>query len=793
VKGQKLRAFTMMMLGAVIPQVSAQPPALEEVYVTAQMRAQNLQEVPISVGIMDGEKIEQSGITHIERLADYIPSLNMTQTGIGTNIAIRGISSGVNQGFEQSAAQFVDGVHFGRAQLVRAPLVDVERVEVLRGPQSILFGKNSTAGAISVITAKPGDAFEGKLTALYEPEHGEQDLRLIVSGPLSDSLSARVALLTRRLDGYFTNSTLDRDESADKERLIRTTFVWQPEDWTLTLKLEDGSFDSTGRNIEVIQPVQNPIPGRPLLAYTAMLGRLTGGEYVLDTHQDFRRQSNGDYSYNDTTNTTLTIETTLGNHTLTALTGYNNYSYQELCDCDFTGASGFNILSAEDYRQLSQELRFASAEDQTLSYLGGVYFHRSSLDFDDEINVPTDSFIPTALIASVGPAGNLLKGATTARAFSQDTDISALFAQVTWNYTDHSRLILGGRYTHEKKQATRHQYHISPAGDVLPLGTIADPYNQIWSAFLVDPHTISGKRSESSFAPLAAWQYDLNTNDMMYASFTTGYKSGGFDVRANAAPNALGGIFNGPSPIPNIEGTWEFDEEKVKNYELGGKFLIAQGSAEINLALFRSEFRDMQTSQFDGSLTFNVTNAGKAVVQGLEVDGRWALRDNLTVKGGLAYIDFEYTHFPNAQCYFGQPDNIAPIGDGSCDATGKRREFTPEYQGNLGADYTIELNNGLQLLSTLDLIYSDKYTTTPSLDPRMIQDAFIKLNARVALKGKNDRWEIALIGKNLTNEAIVTYANGLPIASMLTQGTGSGYYAFYERPRSIALQGRINF
>ena len=142
-------------------------PALEEVMVTAQKRPQSLRDVPLSVNALSGEKLESAGITNIETMADYIPSFNMTQTGIGTNIAIRGISSGVNQGFEQSAAQFIDGIHYGRAQLSRAPFLDIERVEVLRGPQSILFGKNSTAGAVSITTAKPGNELEGKLTALY--------------------------------------------------------------------------------------------------------------------------------------------------------------------------------------------------------------------------------------------------------------------------------------------------------------------------------------------------------------------------------------------------------------------------------------------------------------------------------------------------------------------------------------------------------------------------------------------------------------------------------------------------
>lgn len=755
-------------------------PALEEVMVTAQKRPQSLRDVPLSVNALSGEKIESSGITNIETMADYIPSFNMTQTGIGTNIAIRGISSGVNQGFEQSAAQFIDGIHYGRAQLSRAPFLDIERVEVLRGPQSILFGKNSTAGAISITTAKPGDELEGKLSALYEPEHGEQDVRLVLSGPISDTVGGRLAILQSSIDGYMENTTLNRDESGDKNRVIRATLQWQPSDlWDITLKMEDGSFDSDGRNIEVVKPVGG--------SYANALAFFTQGAYQLDTTHDWKRQSNGDFSYNDTENITLNIERELGEHTLTSVTGYNAYTYQELCDCDFTGASGFNILSDEDYSQVSQELRIASPEDETISYLGGVFFQSSSLKFHDAVRVPTDSFIATAFSSLLGAqAANLLRGASTQRDFEQDTDLAAAFAQATWNFTDLSRLILGARYTQETKEASRHQYHVSNTGVVLPQGTTAQPYNLIWSQFKIDPHQIKGDRDESGFTPLITFQHDLNGTDMLYASYTTGFKSGGFDVRANAAPNELDGIY------PNIEGTWEFEEEKVKNYELGGKFVLADGAAELNVAAFRSEFEDMQTSQFDGSLSFNVTNAGEAVVQGLEVDGRWALIDNVMLRGGAAYIDFEYTDFPNSQCYFGQPvSERNPDNPTVCDATGKRREFTPEYQGNVGIDYTVNFSNGLKLMNTLDFIYSSEYLTTPSLDPKFEQPSYTKIHARIALSGNDDMWELALIGRNLTDESIVTYANGLPVATTVSSGTG--YYAFYERPRSVAVQGTIRF
>ena len=762
-----------------LPALAAETPVLDEVVVTAQKRAQKLEDVPISLTAINGAKLEEAGITSISGIADYTPSFNMTQTGIGTNIAIRGISSGVNQGFEQSAAMFVDGIHYGRAQLARAPFLDIERIEILRGPQSILFGKNSTAGAISIINAKPGDEFEGNLTLSYDPEFDGKEGRLVLSGPISDTVGGRMAILSRKTEGFIENTTLNRNESADKDQVVRVTLDWKPTDtWDISLKLEDGSFDSNGRNIEVVKPVTNPAlnPTKDLNPYKTILSYLTAGNYLLDSTEDGMRQSNGDYSYNDTSNITLTAEHELENMTLTSVTGYNDYTYSELCDCDFTGAPGFNIFSDEKYRQVSQEIRLASDADQTVSWITGVFYQGSNIKFHDKVFVPTNSVIATAVSA-------LLRGASTQRDFNQDTSLYAVFGQATWNISDSNRLILGGRYSSETKDANRRQYHVSPTGDVLPLGTVNDPYNKLWAGFRVDPHSVNGDRSESGFDPQIIFQQDLNKTDRLYASYTTGFKSGGYDVRANAAPNSLDGLY------PSIEGSWEFKKEAVTNYEIGGKFALADGAAELNVAVFRSNFTDMQTSQFDGSLSFNVTNAGAAQVQGIEMDGRWALTDDLLLRGGVNYLDFEYTKFPNGQCAFGQ----TPTSGSSCDQTGMRREFVPKSQGNLGVDYDINFANGWKIASTLDFIFNSGYFTTPSLDARFEQPSYNKVNARIALSGFDEKWELALVGKNLTDESVITYANGLPVASVLTKGAGSGFYAFYEPARSVAVQATIKF
>lgn len=778
--------FATVLICLYSTNVFAHSPALEEILVTAQKRVEPLSNVALSINAFDGDKLEQDGVTSLERVADYIPNFTMTQTGMGPTISIRGISSGVNQGFEQSAAQFVDGIHFGRTPLARAPLLDIERIEVLRGPQSILLGKNSTAGAISITTAQPTEEFEARITALYEPEYGKKDTRVIVSGPLSQSVAGRLAIMDSSSDGYYQNTTLNRDESKEKERVIRGTISWKPSsNWNLGLKLEKASFDSNGRHIEVVQPVELSVPGA--IAYSDVLALMTGGAYVADARQDFKRQSNGDYSYNDTENLTFTLETDIGDHSLSAITGYNAYKYEELCDCDFIGMPIFNILSNEEYSQWSQEIRIASPATDTISYIGGVFFQTSDLEFNDQTLVPANSLL--------GPIVNMaLQGASSDRDFEQNNDIAALFAQVTWAITDKLGLTLGGRYTQEEKNASRRQFHVDPGNNELAVGAPTDTYNLLFGMFNIEPYPlIADERSESNFTPSVRLQYQFDAG-MGYASFTTGFKSGGFDVRANAHPDASANYaYNmGSGSAQPITGTFEFEDEKVKSYEIGGKFSLADGAAELNLALFRSEFSDMQTSQFDGGVSFNVTNAAEAVVQGVELDSRWALADNLLLRGGMAYLDFEYEKFANAQCYFGQIDNILPYGDNLCDISGQRREFTPEYQGNIGIDHTSGFAH-LELNSTLDFIYSDTYLTSPSLHPEMKQSAYVKVNARLALSNTDKTWEVALIGKNLTNERIMTYANGLPVASILTGGTGSGFYSFYEPPRTIALQASVWF
>ncbi len=767
---------------------------LEEIIVTAQKRAQKLQDVPISVSAVTGAKMEEAGLTNLESLSSYVPNFSINQTGISTTISIRGINSGISQGFEQSVGMYVDGIYYGRAQLARAPIFDVERVEVLRGPQGILFGKNSIAGAVSVITAKPSDEFEASVTALYEPEHSERDVRMVFSGPLGDTVYGRIAILDREMDGFYNNVLLNEDEPGLEEQTFRGTLGWEVSDTLYaTLKVEKGKFDVVGKNIEVNFDTAEETGVGLSTIYPA----LSGGD-ILDSDVDFSRQANGDFSNNDTENITLNIEYEMGSLTLTSITGYNAYEYEELCDCDFTGLNTLTLGLDEEFDQISQELRVTSPTGETIEYIAGLFYQTNDLTFHDDFNVPTTSAL-TAVSAS-------LAGYNSQRNFEQDSTLWAAFSQITWNISDTFRATLGGRYTSEEKDASREYISstLGPNDEAIP-GTGVTQLEFAENVLRAEVHAVSDSRDESAFTPLINFQWDATGDLMLYATYTKGFKAGGFDTRSNASPDPSVGIPEAITTLagqpPSPVGVFEFEEEEATSFEVGAKMSALDGAAELNIALYRTDYDDLQVSIFDGGLGFNVGNAAEARIQGAEFDGRWRVTAPLTLSASLAYLDFEFLDYDNGECYFRQeefePDTVTNATLGTCSFEGKRQAYTPEVTGSLTSDYYAPIGDNLALRIVLDLEYSDDYLASTTLDPRMEQDAFTKLNARISLGSSDDRWEVALLGKNLTDEEVLTYGAEVPTSSTLvagaTGGQGLAYYGFYQRPASIALQGTVRF
>jgi outer membrane receptor protein involved in Fe transport len=723
---------------------------------------------------------------------------------------------------------------------MRAPFLDLAQAEVLRGPQVTLLGNNSIAGAMNMTTAKPSDEFEASVAGLYEPDHNEQELTGIISGPLFSKLAGRLAVRYRSMDGYLDNNILATEEPDREETSARLTLQWAADSWDATLKLERNDFDVTGRQIEIFNEIPSLTPDdpdfethkelasdtgfsrntgssglwTPGLTYLKYLGDFFDSNPLIQNDQlDFVRGSNGDRSENEVNTAVLTFKVDIGDYEFTSITGLLNYDYSELCDCDFTGAKQFQLLSEEDYTQWSQELRITSPAQNRFRVMAGLYYQAEELEFDDQLFLPKDSGIVRLVgLATTGnPEGAFESlGDTSAfRDFNQNTYLSSVFGQVSFDITDRWIANLGLRYTHTEKEAVRVfregdldrvPFDINTAEGFERLASGSVLFSSIFNAAF---HQLAGSREKDRLSWALVTDYQLTDDVMIYGSVKKGFKSGGFDVRSNSEPFDP----NDPDPPPlsgagtlypaslessirsNVDpGSFEFEDEEALAYELGSKLVLGGGAAELSAAFFYTEFENLQVSIFDGTLGFNVGNAAKATTQGIELDGRWQLTDNWMISGSVAYLDFEFDEFPNGQCVQGQAPDVPDTK--FCNYAGKANQYVAEYSGAIAINYEKVLGP-LLFRSTFDVLFTDAYEPSQNLDSRVRQDAYAKLNLRLAVGDPDGRWEIAILGRNLTDETIVTYANDTPLA--FSQFRSPSYYAFVDRPRSFAIQGTFNF
>ena len=852
-------ALALTASGSLPAQTEERQLILEEVLVTAQKREETLQEVPLSINVLDGSRIEDASIDKLEDLQNYVPNLQMSETGISTQIYIRGIGTGNNQGFEQSVGQYVDGIYYGRQQLLRAPLFDLERVEVLRGPQSILFGKNSVAGALSIISAGPTEELEWRLS--YETGgHGIEEAEFVLSGPIASGLYGRIALRDYQENGYVNNTIKGTDEPSRDDTMVRAILQWDITDaFSLRLKAERSDFDTRGRQIEILQDEagvnslgnriqrlesRSPTGLADSIPYRAFLRNVGDRDAIAETSLNYRRQADdAEFSNNELYNYTLHAEYQLGEFSLISVTGFTGYEFDESCDCDFVAASVFNGLIDEEYSQFSQELRIVSPVGNTIDWVAGIFYQQSDLDFTDSIAVPAAGVfaVLNTVGSPLGPAANQ----SAVRDYSLETELWAVFAQATWNISDAWHLTAGMRYTSEDKDASRRlNIANTTTGEILDgeadlralealdistlvLEEVLEELEDInfsplafLSGFMIqteqsgqqqraladlladlppeDPllqrrpdlaaaadataqgHSLRGSRSETSFTPMVSLQWDVSEDIRLYGSITTGFKAGGFDARANV-----------------IE-SWEFEEEEATAYELGAKTRFWNGRGELNLALYHTDYDDLQISQFDGTLGFNVGNARETEVQGVELDGRLALSESFSISYALAYLDHEFKDFDNGNCYTGQIDSRDPQSDanqdgfdddGICSYTGQSGQYTPEYTGNLLLDYVRQMG-AFSFRASLNLSYWDEQNIHQDLDPEYVIDSYTRTDLRLALE--SEHWLFAVYGRNIGDEEIITYAGNVPLSGspLIRADT---VYAFIAPPETWTFKVEYRF
>ncbi|MEP4485883.1 MAG: TonB-dependent receptor [Halioglobus sp.] len=801
----------------------SQAQQLEEVIVTAQKRAESLQDVPISVSAIQGEKIKDAGIPNMAALADYVPNLHIADAPVNTNIYMRGVGSGNNRGFEQSVGMYVDGVYMGRGRQYRAAFLDVERVEVLRGPQGTLFGRNTVAGAINITSAsaRAGDELNGEIAASFE-ENGGQIYEGFVGGGLGDTLGARVAFKYRETDGYIDNVFLGEDEGAIEDTSYRVSLDWVPTDTLgVNFKYSNSDYERTGSASGTslyLPPAERDanVPNRSAFANTAYLimdtyypdfGQRATKDFTVYKDNGYGQSKadglgigiNPDSSDNDLDNAVLTVNWDVGELTLTSISGYSAYEYTDGADVDWLPLQFISRDDDQEFTQYSQEFRITSPGGEFFDYVAGAYYDTSDLEFDGRVTIDTNfdglfpQFISDASGGAIPPelAPQNLLAAQTLGAYSSnqvarnhnyqlDSESWALFAQGTFNLSDTLRLTLGVRYTEETKDVESTQFLSdqntgldNPSDNYFLASVFAAQFNTYTYDFNED-------RETDELLPSVIVQWDVFDDTMLYASFSQGFKSGGFSAADDGEP---GGVPLGTLPCaPAIGGNgglvvpgdcydptqpnedFEFDDETVDAFEIGGKHTLLDGGMTVNWALFYTQYDELQTAIFKG-VGFSVKNAASSEVYGLEVDTLWQATDNLRIGANFAWLDATYDDFADGPCTAIQLDADplcgTPAGISGNDLSDENTLYASDWSAAAYADYIFPMNNGMEIFLSGDVNYRDEFNSAGDNDPLDVVESYTKVNVRLGLRA--DSWEVMAYGRNVFDEAAEQQRYDTPI------------------------------
>ena len=758
-------AMTLAMAAAAPDALAAEANAveLETLVVTATKRAENIQDVPMSVSAVSGDYLEKAGVANATDLARFIPSVAITQSNNNRNttIFVRGIgTSGTNPGIESSVGIFIDGVYILASGPLQSNLQDVSTVEVLRGPQGTLYGRNTPVGAINITTRAPTQAFEG-MVALRSGDYDDRQISGYVGGGLSDTLAGRLSFWLADRDGYETNLYTGKDVNGVNQYGVRGRLKWTPSDRL------------TGNFIGYFTRMHSNCCTADQLAPTSPTGIATPGflAAAAATGHPFRNFTEGDHVVDDNFESldltevygaSATFDYDLAGHTLTSITAFNGYTddiRQLAADMlPQATATGAQYLRAEGW---SEELRIASPADQKLTYLGGIYLFAESMTYTtlttldvnaNRVMAPNRTFIP-------GDSGFFY--------YTQKTRSAAAFGQATYNVTDQLRFTGGLRYSSDEK----HSY----------IDAVSNPTASA-AARAVFPTNHLGKlhRKENKLTWSASVQYDITPDIMAYAIAATGYKTGGYNARAAAV-----GI-----PI-------EFNAENSKTYEAGIKSVWLENRLVLNADIYKmtlSAFQDSILNPLTGT-GFIVANAGDREVKGLEADAQFHPIQPLTIKGTAAYMDAEFTDYSAGQCYNGKVANGTKPG--TCNYNGLTPAQSPKWAWSLAAQWQAPLlDTGLEWFANGDVSYTGTKFLEPTLDPRSIQPSVTLYGARIGISSPTRNWRISLYGKNLSNESYYAQKTTQPLNAFISGGgtaPAGGFVGWYAPPRTVGVEASLKF
>ena len=738
---------------------------VEEIIVTATKREESIQDVPIAVSAFSGEDLSARGVQDIYGLQEVSPSVavySSNSTSNGGTIRIRGVgTTGNNPGLEAAVGTFIDGIYRSRAGLAFNDISDIDRIEILRGPQGTLFGKNTVAGAINIITRKP--EFENSLGV--SAGFGNLDSRqygVVANAVLSeDVLAARFSYDHRKRDGIYQD--IDKDEAYDNRdrHTLRGQMLWLPND-----RVEVRFIGDYTEKNESCCPAAFWIAG-PTGAVVEALG---GDTTPFEIDGDIR--VGVDYEpYEDVEDWGLSMDVSWqlnDSTTLQSITAYRDYLVERGQDIDFTNA---DILYPQDtdetFENFSQEVQ-VYGETGAISWLVGGYVYTEDLQSTEYVVLSHDggTYVGTlfgnpgfAPIFMGDPAGRGVPGQGYDALFFSDTVGWSLFTHNTWDVNDVFDLTGGLRYSWEEKDAGMY-INGAPFGEY-----INDPFCNVFGAFLgslCDNLSYNNKESENKLTGTLKGALQVTDDVNVYASYSRGYKAGGYNLDQEAVGNR--------GEDGNFVDQSRFDPETSDSFEIGLKGRFLEQRLTVNTAVFYTTFDDFQLNTFTG-LGFTVGNVKKVTSSGVELESFLTLADGVFATAGVTYTDARYD------------DDLVP---GNAHLADKRLTQSPLWQAS--ASFFVEKpipGTGLNWLMNANWSHVGEVNTGSDLDPEKVRPAFDIFNAQLGIKTSNGRYEAFVWGRNLADKRM----NMLVFDSVFQ---GGSWHTFVSEPRTYGLTLKAN-
>ncbi len=764
------RAVRSILLTAAMPAVAVAEPAartvaLEEVVVTAQKRSENVQNVPISISAFSGEYLERLSAERVADVMDYAPNVSRSSGPTGGAdgfFFIRGVGQVDNSAaVDPGVGVYVDEVYLGRVQGASLDLLDVERVEVLRGPQGTLFGRNTIGGAISVVTADPGEELESK-ARLTVGSRDKLDALLSVNLPLGDTTGAKVSMFSRNQDGWAQGVVKGGDFGRVEDYGGRARFVWQPTEAfsarvTVDATRRDGSpasnslqaFNSRAACTVAGSRPPATIPGTtpscvPFPVPAAPPGQTAASDLLADANFDRDRSFNSVPPDLDerSNGAALQLSWELGAVELKSITSYRTLKQKSFADLDGTGYSLYDASFLVDQKQFAQEFQFnGQAFDERLNWVLGLYVFQEDIENDTAICVGTNrpATLPNGQPIALPPAfpggpprvapGSATRYDGRCVSFGNQIDLSidsiAAFANTRFEMTDRVAATLGLRWTRDTKDQIFNSFTDNRAGvatltGIPPLGAVAGAVGPgVAPPPGLQPVPFRYKKTWSEVTPRVGLDFKLSDDVLLYGSYSRGFKSGGFGARA--------------TPLAPIK---PYDPEAVDNIEIGFKSEFADRRVRLNAAVFLAKYRDIQLLILDpATAQFETRNGGDNEMKGIEIELRARPLKGLDLNVALGWLDNEYTRFAG----------VAQIDPGD------KLPNSPEYTLDVGAEYRWQIGENVLGLRA-DWNYRAEHWFQALNNPLDRQGGYGLVNARTTFEIPGRDLTLAVFGLNLADK-----------------------------------------